>query len=355
MADEIIIRKLSNGNVQIERSGETVHTSLNSSSDIIPQGASLYIIGYTGKQQQVDATSVEKVIRGDGTEVTISDITTLYNELSIYFFYKESDGGGGSTEGWNGSVDTYADLPTAADHNGEIYLVKTKTGSQLTFNLRRSGLYQSNGSTWSKISNAQFMFKDDELTFSDNVDNTKQLGFELGNITTGNRRVWTIQDRDGTVAYLDDIEPLLFPTLVLTCTNSIDINTVNGLTIPFSVPLRSTISGISLVNGILTLGTSGQYRMSYKIISDSNNALRKNPHTVIQKNSLVDLPLTLSTTYERNTNDATGTNALPMVDDIINMNLLGGETFNVRGYQGGSGGGAITVPSSCIWTIEKIA
>jgi len=175
--------------------------------------------------------------------------------------------------------------------------------------------------------------------------------YTLSNITVDSKgRVTVASSGSATQS-----PPYLNQTLVLTCTNSIDINTIAGNTIPFSVPLRSTIPGIALVNGILTLGTSGQYRMSYKIISDSNNALRKNPHTVIQKNSLADLPLTLSTTYERNTNDATGTNAIPMTDDIINMNLIGGETFNVRGYQGGSGGGAITLPASCIWTIEKIA
>jgi hypothetical protein len=95
MANEIVIRKLSNGNVQIEREGETVHTSLSSQSDIIPQQYySLIVKSYTGKQQEFTADMVDKVIRLDNTEVNISDLTTLYTELSTYFFFKAPSSSG---------------------------------------------------------------------------------------------------------------------------------------------------------------------------------------------------------------------------------------------------------------------
>ncbi len=102
----------------------------------------------------------------------------------------------GTPTGWAGEVNTFADLPSAALNDGKVYLVNSATGSMITFNLKRSGLYQSNGSTWSKISKVQFMFTDDELTFQDDVDNTKQVGFELSEISTSTRRTITVPDED---------------------------------------------------------------------------------------------------------------------------------------------------------------
>jgi len=117
----------------------------------------------------------------------------------------DKTGGGGSGTGWDGEVNTFADLPDATLNDGKIYLVKTKTGSQLTFNLKRSGFYIAESGSWRKLSNAQMMFTDNELTFSDDAYPTKQLGFELSSIGAGQRRTATFQNKNGTVAYLSDI------------------------------------------------------------------------------------------------------------------------------------------------------
>lgn len=50
----------------------------------------------------------------------------------------------------DGEVDTYADLPAPANHNGEIWLVKTTTGIVFV-NKKVAGLYVSNGTTWAII------------------------------------------------------------------------------------------------------------------------------------------------------------------------------------------------------------
>lgn len=139
----------------------------------------------------------------DPTGTPYATLDALLIDLNTFFFDVSQSGGG---ETWDGTVDTFAELPSAASNTGAIYLVRQKTGSQLTFNLRRSGFYESDGTNWNKISQVQFMFSDDELTFSDDVDNTKQLGFQLSGISTGVRRVITWQDKDYTPADEADLQ-----------------------------------------------------------------------------------------------------------------------------------------------------
>jgi len=50
----------------------------------------------------------------------------------------------------DGEVSTYADLPAPANHNGEIWIVKTTTGVVFV-NKKVAGFYVSNGTTWAII------------------------------------------------------------------------------------------------------------------------------------------------------------------------------------------------------------
>jgi len=104
--------------------------------------------------------------------------------------------------GWDGEVDTYADLPTASSHSGDVYLVKTSTG--ILWN-KRKGFYISDGSSWGRVSNVTFKALDSEYSISDNDDNSKKLNFELSGITTGNTRTLNIPDNDGTIALTSDL------------------------------------------------------------------------------------------------------------------------------------------------------
>lgn len=107
--------------------------------------------------------------------------------------------------GWVAEVNTFADLPAVADNTGNTYLVLTSTGLLITFNLKRAGFYYSDGITWEKKGEVQQMFRDDQLTFQDNLDNTKQIGFQLSSIGTGVRRIFTWPNKNGIVAMLSDI------------------------------------------------------------------------------------------------------------------------------------------------------
>ena len=98
MANTIVITKLSNGNIEVLKSGVNprTHTSTYSCRSTA-----------TGIVQVVDEATrvvidtfnpvdVEKVVSTDGGEVFISDVATLYTQLSTYFFFKPSANGGGS-------------------------------------------------------------------------------------------------------------------------------------------------------------------------------------------------------------------------------------------------------------------
>ena len=98
MANTIVITKLPNGNIEVLKSGVNprTHTSTYSCRSTA-----------TGIVQVVDEATrvvidtfnpvdVEKVVSTDGGEVFISDVATLYTQLSTYFFFKPSANGGGS-------------------------------------------------------------------------------------------------------------------------------------------------------------------------------------------------------------------------------------------------------------------
>lgn len=52
-----------------------------------------------------------------------------------------------------GKVDTYADLPAASEHSGQVWLCRESSGVLWA---NRKGLYLSDGTTWSRLSNATF-------------------------------------------------------------------------------------------------------------------------------------------------------------------------------------------------------
>jgi len=122
-------------------------------------------------------------------------------------------GGGGAGTGWSGTVANYASLPSAAAHPNEVYLVQTSTG--FLWN-KRKGLYQSNGSTWNRLSNAVFQVQDNESTFVDDGDNTKKMVFQLDKISSEQTRTIEMADRD---IYLDNIIPI----------NGFDLQDTNSL------------------------------------------------------------------------------------------------------------------------------
>lgn len=54
---------------------------------------------------------------------------------------------GGSGTGWDGRVNTFADLPAAASNSGKYYMVDTATGT-VGVDYKSAGIYKSNGTVW---------------------------------------------------------------------------------------------------------------------------------------------------------------------------------------------------------------
>lgn len=102
---------------------------------------------------------------------------------------------------WNYiTVNTYADLPAAAAHNGEVYVVKTTTGSMLWWpTWYKKGLYLSNGVSWNWLSEIPASFPSDSFEIYNAGNNTKLLIFNTDAITAGNTRTITMPDSDVTL------------------------------------------------------------------------------------------------------------------------------------------------------------
>jgi hypothetical protein len=107
--------------------------------------------------------------------------------------------------GWKGEVSVYADLPAANTVPGEFWMVLNPTGSRFLLNYKASGLYLSEAGSWRKINDAQILLNDNQFAVYNAIDNTKQIAFDVADISTGTKRTATWQDSDGVVAYNSNI------------------------------------------------------------------------------------------------------------------------------------------------------
>lgn len=144
-------------------------------------------------------------------------------------------------------VATWADLPAAADHNTELYVVLASTGTW-PFTNKNAGLYYSNGSAWSWLSNVPYSFVDNVFEIYDDGDNTRSFKFSAGSITAGNSRTITVPDRD---FILNDIR-------TTTTTNGTGFLKGNGSVISFdnSTYLTTVPAGYLQNNVGISTGTT---------------------------------------------------------------------------------------------------
>ncbi len=97
-------------------------------------------------------------------------------------------------------VNAFADLPNATLFPGEIYVVKSPTGLMITLNLKRAGLYISDGSVWTRLGTLQDQFSTAKFVIYDDTDNTKKLVVDVTNIATGTTRTLIMPDADVDLA-----------------------------------------------------------------------------------------------------------------------------------------------------------
>lgn len=167
-----------------------------------------------------------------------------------------------------GTANTYADLPAAADHSGEYYLVNTSTW--LSFPPKLSGVYYSDGVTWARKAAYSDHYKDETAVWYDDGDISKRARFELSGVTSGNTRIMTVPDKDITIADNADLHTQ----------NTDTILDEGGVGEVAASDLKSHLIAVDLHRVINDLGTSDEELWSSDKINselgDKEDAFAKN-------------------------------------------------------------------------------
>lgn len=149
-------------------------------------------------------------------------------------------------------VNEYGDLPAAGEHNDEIYVVLSGTGTYpVEFN--PPGFYYCDGADWIYLSEYPQILKSANFGIVDSTDETKQLKLDLSGITTGTTRTLVIPDINDTIATLGDIPTdLEYINSEWNLPASTMRNALNELT-----SLAETVSGTGRVTPIDVLTITG--------------------------------------------------------------------------------------------------
>ena len=173
----------------------------------------------------------------------------------IYLFTGDFTGSGSTPT--SGStypeVNNFSALPSAVSTSGEIYVVRNGEGTTV-LNRKPAGLYYSTGAVWRYLGDTPDGFLSDNFQIVDSDDNTKTAMFETSGITTGTNRVLTIQNSDGTIAYLTDLDGKVDisafndytgTTAPATFLSKTDFNTYTGTTVPANYYNKTEINAYS--------------------------------------------------------------------------------------------------------------
>jgi hypothetical protein len=331
----------------------------------------------------------------------------------VFLFNRDFGGGGTGGTGGTGStymeVNLFSELPSAAANNGEIYVVRESSGNYV-LNRKEAGLYYSNGIVWRRLGDIPSFFNSDNFQVYDGSDNTKGIEFVTSGITSNTFRQLTVQDSDGTIAYLTDLDgkvdttafadytgttaPNTFvsisaftgysaTTLSLINTKQVQliagdgINLTSGGTIsvklPDSLQLKD-VSGGTEVNTVPQTpigwtteeysGTSlnfsggsriyieedGDFIISYNLNYRLQSGGRKTIGTAIRLTGGTLITPTSSASYVRNTSNLAGANAMP--DYKVNLN--NGDYIELVAFRVGDSGSATTLANGSWIKITKI-
>lgn len=200
----------------------------------------------------------------DGVTV-FADADTLYSAIVAVFFLASSSGG--SAIPANQTVGTFAELPDPIASDGQYWIVDTSTGTWILGTRRESGVYKAVLGEWKfRGADVPYYLQDDQFTIKDSGDSTKQLGFEVGSISSGQRRVLTAIDKNYTVG--EDRETV---KLIQTVSDLLRLHTPNGSNeIDLTFPIYE-IDSEALDLGVYKL--TANRNVTIKGISQGNNKL----------------------------------------------------------------------------------
>ena len=173
----------------------------------------------------------------------------------IYLFTGDFTGSGSTPTSGSTYPETnvYSSLPSPASVSGEIYVVRNGSGDTV-LNRKPAGLYYSTGSVWRYLGDTPDGFLSDNFQVVDSNDTSKSISFETSGITTGTNRTLTIQNSDGTIAYLTDLDAKVDvsafadytgTTAPATFLSKTDFNTYTGTTVPANYYNKTEINAYS--------------------------------------------------------------------------------------------------------------
>ena len=331
---------------------------------------------------------------------------------NVYLFSGDFGGTGGTTPTTGATypeVNNFGELPTPASaYEGKIYLVRTSTGAYI-LNRREAGLYISLGGLWRRLGDIPSFFKSDNFQVFDAVDNTKGVRFNTSDISTNNIRELTIQDGDGTIAYLTDVEGKVdlsifenftgttAPNTYLSITNfntysgdtlaliqskqdtliagdgividsnvisvglpqalqlvdtvgSQNVNTIQATPIEWSVQIYSGTSLNYTGSSRIYILEDGVYGLSYSLNINNDNNSGKNIGTVLRKNGTTDITPMSSSSFNVNYQNDISTNVMPE----YHVTLNNGDYVELIGFRIGYSGNVFTVANGSWIKIKKI-
>ena len=174
---------------------------------------------------------------------------------NLYLFNGDFNGSGSTPT--SGStypkVSSFTELPTASSASGKIYVVLNSYGTYV-LNRKPSGFYFSTGSEWRFLGDTPDFFKSSNFQVYDNVDTSKGVMFTTSGISTNVFRKLKVQNSDGTIAYLTDLNVKLDisafndytgTTAPATFLSKTAFNTYSGTTVPTNYYNKAQINAYS--------------------------------------------------------------------------------------------------------------
>lgn len=209
----------------------------------------------------------------------------------VYLFSGDFTGSGSTPT--SGStypqVNNFSSLPSPASSGGQIYLVRSGSGTTV-LNRKPAGLYYSTGSLWRYLGDTPSGFLSNNFQVLDSVDNSKGITFQTSGITTGEIRTLTIQNSDGTIAYLTDLDSKVSlsafadytgTTAPATFLNKTEYNIFTGSTLPANYYNKAEINAYS-ANTLLLINAKQDQLIAGEGIVFSGNSISVNLPKAIQ-------------------------------------------------------------------------
>ena len=329
---------------------------------------------------------------------------------NLYLFTGDFTGSGSTPT--SGStypqVNLYTDLPLASGAAGQIYVVRNGYGNYV-LNRKPAGLYFSTGAVWRYLGELpEDLLNSTNFQLLDGVDTSKGLEFVTSGISTGVFRQLKVQDSDGTIAYLTDLNTKLNTSAFADYTGTTAPNTylsisdfdvysgvtytliqgkqdtlvagqginISGTTISVNLPkalqLTDNVGGVNVNNiaatsitwsSVVFSGTSlnysggsriyvqesGTYGISYVLNVNSSSGSDKNIGTLIRKNGNTDITPMSSASFRSNFQNDSSTNVMP--ENMVT--LVNGDYVELVAFRIGYAGQVYTVSNGSWIKIEK--